>query len=245
MDLTGKVAIVTGGVKGIGLAIVTEFLNCGATVVVADYDDKNLGALSSLNNKNLRFLKVDVSSDSEVELLIERTVKTFGKLDIMVANAGVSSEMPINYESIENYKRVIDIDQNGVFFCCKYAIEQMLKQENGGSIVNVASILGLVGNVGAHSYTAAKGAIVNLTRSLGVTYSKNKIRVNAVAPGYIETPLTEVLTEEQKNAQIKLHPIGRAGKPEEVAKAVCFLASDDASFITGSILPVDGGYTAI
>lgn len=243
MRLDGQVAIVTGGISGIGLAVVKKFLENGAKVVVADYDDTKVNDLASLNSQDVRFLKVDVSDPEQVRLLIERTIKTFGKLDIMVANAGIGVADAIDTESIETYQKVININLNGVYYCNKYAIIEMIKQGHG-SIINTASILGLVGQEGAHAYTTAKGGIVNMTRGLAVTYAKNNIRVNAVAPGYILTPMIESIPEEMKQALIALHPIGRMGKPEEVANAICFLASNEASFITGVTLPVDGGYTA-
>ena len=243
MNLDGKVAIVTGGISGIGYETVKKFLSNGAKVVVADWDDTKVKDLAALNSTNVRFLKVDVSDPKQVELMIERTIKTFGKLDIMVANAGIGVADAIDTETIETYQKVIGVNLNGVYYCNKYAIIEMIKQ-GSGCIVNTASILGLVGQQGAHAYTTTKGGIVNLTRGLAVTYAAKGIRVNAVAPGYIETPMIESIPEEAKNALIALHPIGRMGKPEEVANAIYFLASDESSFITGVTLPVDGGYTA-
>ena len=243
MNLEGKVAIVTGGMSGIGYSVVKKLLENGSKVIVADISDNNINELAKLNNSNVRFLKTDISNESEVKLLVERTVKTYGTLDYMVCCAGISSEKTIDIEPIEDYKRVQKVDEDGTYYCNKYAIIEMLKHHSG-SIVNVASILGLVGQMGAHSYTMAKGAVVNLTRSLGITYAKDGIRVNAVAPGYINTPMTKDLDEQTKKYQIMAHPIGRCGEPEEVANAIYFLLSDESSFITGVTLPVDGGYTS-
>ena len=244
MNLDGKVAIVTGGVKGIGLAIVKDFLSKGARVVVGDYDEAGVKVLAALNDPHVRFLKVDVSDEAQVKALIERTVKTFGRIDIMVANAGIGSNAPTHLETTEDYRRVMSINLDGVFFCNKYAVSQMLMQESGGSIINMASILGLVGTEFSHTYVATKGALVNYTRAMAVTYAKQNIRVNAICPGYIETPMTDPIEGEMREDLIKRHPIGRFGTPEEIAYATSFLVSDQASFITGIALAVDGGYTA-
>ncbi|MBO8155327.1 MAG: glucose 1-dehydrogenase [Bacillaceae bacterium] len=243
MKLNGKVAIITGGASGIGAATAKMFSDEGAKVVVADFSEKGQEVADSLFG-NAIFVKTDVSKEDDIKNLIHKTVDQFGSVDIMFANAGVGDATPAHELSMEDWQNMIDVNLTGVFLSNKHAIKQMLKQDKGGSIVNNASILGHVGQEGITSYTAAKGGVVNLTRSLGVTYAKNGIRVNAVCPGYIDTPLLDEAPDELKQQLASLHPIGRLGTAEEVAKAVLFLASDDASFITGANLLVDGGYTA-
>lgn len=176
--------------------------------------------------------------------MVEQTVKRYGKLNIMYANAGIAKDAPADQLSFEDWKHTLDINLSGVFLCNKYAIKQMLLQGDGGAIVNCGSIHSHVGKARVTAYAAAKGGVKLLTKSTAIAYAARGIRINAVCPGYIDTPLIAELSEEAKKYLTGLHPIGRLGKPEEVAKAVLFLASDDASFITGTSLMVDGGYTA-
>ncbi|TCT26864.1 NAD(P)-dependent dehydrogenase (short-subunit alcohol dehydrogenase family) [Melghiribacillus thermohalophilus] len=243
MKLEGKVAIITGGASGIGEATAKLFSGEGASVVVADFSEKGQEVADSLIGEAI-FVITDVSKEEDIKDLIQSTVDKFGRVDIMFANAGIGDATPAHELSIDDWQKMIDVNLTGVFLSNKHAIKQMLKQDGGGSIVNNASILGHVGQEGITSYTAAKGGVVNLTRSLAVTYAKNGIRVNAVCPGYIDTPLLKEAPDELKQQLVSLHPIGRLGKAEEVAKAVLFLSSDDASFVTGANLLVDGGYTA-
>ncbi|MFD0824913.1 SDR family NAD(P)-dependent oxidoreductase [Neobacillus sp. M.A.Huq-85] len=246
MKLAGKVAVVTGGASGIGEFTVREMVEEGARVVIADLND-DLGSklVQELNQeeRQVAYIHVDVTKEDQVENMIEFAVSEFGKLDILFNNAGIGSLSPSAELPFEEWRKVLSINLDGVFLAAKHAIKAMQKN-GGGSIVNTASILGHVGQAQTAPYTASKGAVVNLTRTLAVEYAKENIRVNAVCPGYIETPLLNQLDEAMKNHLISLHPIGRLGKPEEIAKAVVFLASDDASFVTGSNLLVDGGYTA-
>lgn len=245
MKLAGKVAVVTGGASGIGLATVKEFVKEGAKVVLSDYSDAGQERAREIGGpEQVRFFKCDVSKEAEVKELFEKTKEWFGPVDIVFANAGIGDIAPAHELSLENWQRLIDINLTGVFLTDKYAIQQMLEAGKGGSIINNASILGHVGQDSVTSYTAAKGGVVNLTRTLGITYANKGIRVNCVCPGYIETPLLNDLDPELKKQLIGLHPIGRLGKDVEVARPVVFLASDDASFITGASLLVDGGYTA-
>lgn len=246
MKLAGKVAVVTGGASGIGEFTVREMVEEGAKVVIADLND-DLGSklVQELNQeeRQVAYIHVDVTKEDQVENMIEFAVSEFGKLDILFNNAGIGSLSPSAELPFEEWRKVLSVNLDGVFLAAKHAIKAMQKN-GGGSIVNTASILGHVGQAQTAPYTASKGAVVNLTRTLAVEYVKDNIRVNAVCPGYIETPLLNQLDEAMKNHLISLHPIGRLGKPEEIAKAVVFLASDDASFVTGSNLLVDGGYTA-
>ncbi|MDR0268231.1 glucose 1-dehydrogenase [Paenibacillus sp.] len=246
MKLSGKTAIVTGGASGIGQATARLFAQEGASVVVADFSEAGQEVADRLQEDGHQaiYVKFDVKEEEDIQKLIKHTVDTYGKLDIMFANEDVANDDPADQLSLEKWQRTLDVNLTGVFLSDKYALIQMLKQENGGVIVNNASIHGHVAKAGVTSYGAAKGGVVMLTQTLGIQYADRGIRVNAVSPGYIDTPLLKVLPPEEKQKLVDLHPIGRLGTAEEVAKAVLFLASDDASFVTGTSLLVDGGYTA-
>lgn len=246
MKLSGKSAIVTGGASGIGQATSRLFAEEGASVVIADFSEAGEEHAKRLRDDGHQaiFVKVDVTEEDQIQELIERTVHAFGKLDIMFANAGVANDDPADRLSLEKWQKTINVNLTGVFLSDKYALMQMLKQGTGGAIINTASIHGHAAKAGVTAYGSSKGGVVMLTQTLGIQYASRGIRVNAVCPGYIETPLLKVLPPEEKQKLVDLHPIGRLGTPEEVAKAVLFLASDDASFVTGTSLLVDGGYTA-
>jgi NAD(P)-dependent dehydrogenase (short-subunit alcohol dehydrogenase family) len=244
-DLNGKVAIVTGGASGIGLATVEAFVEKGVKVTIADFNEQ-AGKLVEKRllekGADVLFIHVNTADEESVKTLVAETVKNYGKLDIMVNNAGVGTLAVTHEMSFEEYNRVISVNQHGVFFGSKYAITEMLKT-GGGSIVNTASILGHVGEAGAFAYNASKGAVVVFTKSLALEYASKNIRVNAVCPGYIETGMVnkEELGEFY-DGLVARHPIGRLGRAEEVAHAIVFLCEND--FVTGSSLFVDGGYTA-
>lgn len=247
MRFKDKVAIVTGGASGIGAVTVRSFAEEGAKVVIADFADAGQQVSDSLNQEGFDtlFVKTDVTSEEQVKNLISETVNKYGKLDIMFANAGIARDGNIHELTYESWQTTIDINLNGVFLSDKYAIEQFRLQGNGGVVVNTGSIHSLAGRAGVTAYSSAKGGVKLLTQTLGATYAKEGIRVNAVAPGYIDTPLIAAAQGSVRDYLINLHPMGRLGKPEEVAKAVLFLASEDASFVSGSMLVVDGGYTAV
>ncbi|MFF0831105.1 SDR family NAD(P)-dependent oxidoreductase [Brevibacillus sp. NPDC003359] len=246
MRLENKVAIVTGGASGIGETSVRLFAKEGAKVVIADFSPRGNELAEELNQAGFDalFVKTDVTKQDEVKNMVSATVEKFGKVDILFANAGIAKDAPGHLLSMEDWQRTIDINLTGVFLCDKYVIEQMLAQGTGGAIVNCGSIHSHAGKAGVTAYSSAKGGVKLLTQTLGLTYAKQGIRVNAVCPGYIDTPLIAGRNEALNEHLIGLHPMGRLGKPEEVAKAVLFLASDDASFVTGTSLLVDGGYTA-
>ncbi|WP_409341926.1 SDR family NAD(P)-dependent oxidoreductase [Paenibacillus sp. MBLB4367] len=246
MRFKDKVAIVTGGASGIGEVTVRLFAAEGAKVVIADFAERGKELSDRLNAEggDTLFVKTDVTKEDEVKAMIEGTAAKYGKVDILFANAGIAKDAPAHELSFEAWQRTIDINLTGVFLCDKYAIEQMLKQGTGGAIVNCGSIHSHVGKAGVTAYSSAKGGVKLLTQTLGITYAKSGIRVNAVCPGYIDTPLIAGRNEAINEHLIGLHPMGRLGRPEEVAKTVLFLASDDASFVTGASLLVDGGYTA-
>jgi NAD(P)-dependent dehydrogenase (short-subunit alcohol dehydrogenase family) len=248
-ELENKVAIVTGAASGIGRATAVALAREGAQVVVSDVDEaggQETVRLIEQQGGEAIFVKTDVSDPDAVKALVDEAVDTYGKLDVMVNNAGIGGEAALLADySLENWDRVIGINLSGVFYGMKYAIPAML-ESGGGSIVNVASILGQVGFATAPAYVAAKHGILGLTKNAALEYSAQGVRVNAVGPGFIRTPMIEQLEEDEETNQmlVSMHPIGRLGEPEEVAELIVWLASDKASFVTGSYYPVDGGYLA-
>lgn len=246
MNFKDKVAIVTGGASGIGLATVKKLLEKGANVVIADVSKNLDDVVSSLGNEaHTLGILTDVSKEEAVKNMINKTIQKFGHLDYMVSNAGIGGSPNILDEvSIEEWNQVIGVNQTGMYLCNKYALKEMLK--NGkGAIVNTASMYGLVGSSTSYAYSASKGAIIQMTRSAALMYADKNIRINAVAPGYVDTPILAMAPEEMKMAMAQSLPIKRLGKDIEIADTICFLLSDEASFITGSILACDGGYTAM
>ncbi|MGB5946882.1 SDR family NAD(P)-dependent oxidoreductase, partial [Paenisporosarcina sp.] len=237
MRLQDKVAIVTGVASGIGEFTVREMLKQGAKVVIADFNDAGGQKLADELGENVSFIHVDVSNKEQVEAMVKHAVDTFGKVDILFSNAGIGSIGSTHELTLEEWNKTISINLSGVFLCAKYALKEMVKQ-GSGSIVNCASILGHVGQAATASYTAAKGGVVNMTRALALEYASQGIRVNAVCPGYIKTPLLDQLDDEMMQHLVSLHPLGRLGESHEVANAVVFLASDEASFVTGANLLV-------
>lgn len=243
MRFKDKVVIVTGGASGIGEASVRAFAREGAKVVIADYAEHGQALADELGADKALFIKIDVTDSEAVQAMIAQTVTKFGRLDVMFANAGIAADAPVDELEESAWQRTIDINLSGVYLCDKYAIQQFLKQ-GGGVIVNCGSIHSHVGKRGVTAYAAAKGGVKLLTQTLSVDYGDKGIRVNAVCPGYIDTPLLKDIPDDIKEKLVALHPMGRLGRAEEVANAVLFLASDEASFVTGSSLMVDGGYTA-
>jgi len=245
--MKNKTVIVTGAASGIGKAIAILFAAEGAHVVVSDIASAEGEAVVkeiSLAGGKAIFCKTDVSQPAEMEALVNVAVSTYGRLDIAVNNAGIGGEInPIADMSIEGWQKVIAINLNSLFYGMKYQIAAFL-QHGGGSIVNISSILGSVGFAGSAAYTAAKHGVVGLTQTAALEYSAKNIRINAVGPGFIDTPLLSGLDAGIKNQLVALHPIGRLGKSEEVAELVLWLSSEKASFVTGSYYPIDGGYLA-
>lgn len=237
-----KVAVVTGGASGIGLATTKKLLSEGANVVILDLkmDEEIINSLG----ENVLYLKCDVSNEENVKNCIEEIIKKFDHIDYLVANAGIGGSASKPHEvSMDEWNKVISVNQTGIFLLNKYVINEMLK--NGkGAVVNTSSMYGLVGSTTSFAYSASKGAINQMTRSLALTYARENIRVNAIAPGYVDTPILSMVPDNIKEAMGTELPIGRLGKDTEIANLICYLLSDDASFITGSIIPIDGGFTA-
>jgi NAD(P)-dependent dehydrogenase (short-subunit alcohol dehydrogenase family) len=250
MELEGKVALVTGGTSGIGRETALLFTKAGAKVVVAgrrEPEGKETVDLIRAAGGDGLFVKTDVSQGSEVAALIQKAVQKFGGLDIAFNNAGIEGAwVPIIRQSEEDWDRTINVNLKGVWFCLKYEIRQMLKQGGGGAIVNMASVTGLIGSVGAGAYSASKHGVIGLTKTAALENAKSGIRINAVCPGVIETPMSERLfgAPAIHKSVVGLHPVGRLGRPVEIAEAVVWMCSDRASFMTGQSLVLDGGFLA-
>lgn len=247
-ELNNKVAIVTGGSFGIGRATAILFANRGAKVVVADWvEDQETVETIKKNGGEAIFVKCDVSKESEVKAMVEKTVSTFGGLDIAFNNAGIEGHSASTHEcTSEIWEQTINVNLRGVWLCMKYQIPHMLKRGKG-AIVNCASIAGLVGFAGLPAYVASKHGVIGLTKTAAMEYAQQGIRVNAVSPGVIRTPMIDRFTGKDKAAEKafeEMEPMGRMGDPEEVASAVLWLCSDGASFVTGESLAVDGGWVA-
>jgi NAD(P)-dependent dehydrogenase (short-subunit alcohol dehydrogenase family) len=249
IDFDGKVAIVTGGSSGIGRSTAQLYTRAGARVVVSDIDeDGGHETVRLLRDEGgqAEFVRADVGKPDDCEKLVAATVEHYGRLDIACNNAGISgASAPTGEYGIDDWQRVIEINLSSVFYCMRYQIPAMLEND-GGAIVNIASILGKVGFATAPAYTAAKHGVVGLTRTAALEYSAKGIRVNSVGPGFISTPLIADLEDDEdvNKMLISKHPIGRLGRDEEVAALIAFLSSAEASFITGSYHAVDGGYLA-
>ncbi len=249
-DLKGKTAIVTGGASGIGEATALLYAEEGCNVVVSDVQEEKgnnlVQKIRQLNGKAI-FVKADVSKPEDCEILVNKAVATFGSLDIAFNNAGIGGESnAVADMSIEGWNHVIAVNLNSVFYCMKYELLQMQKQGKG-SIINNSSILGQVGFANAAGYVAAKHGVIGLTKNAALEYSSKGIRINAVGPAFINTPLlTEAGMDDnvKQSVLIPMHPIGRLGESKEVAELVVWLSSDKASFVTGSYYAIDGGYLA-
>lgn len=244
-DLNGKTAIVTGSARGIGRSIARALAQRGADVVISDVDaagaEATAAEIAALGHRTLA-LACNVTRREDVDRLVERTLAAWGRLDILVNNAGITRDGLAIRMTEEQWDLVLDVNLKGTFFGCAAAARAMMKARSG-AIVNIASITGLIGNVGQANYAASKAGVIALTRTLAKELASRNVRVNAVAPGFIETEMTREMTEKAKAAFLDYVPMGRGGTPEEVAGVVAFLCSPESSYITGECITIDGGLT--
>jgi 3-oxoacyl-[acyl-carrier protein] reductase len=242
--LEGKVALVTGASRGIGRAIAIGLAEAGADVVV-NYAGSEQAAeevvchIEGLGRRSFK-VKANVASSSEVEEMVKQTLERFQKIDIMVNNAGITRDNLIMRMKEEEFDHVIDTNLKGVFNCIKAVTRPMMKQRSG-KIINISSVVGVLGNAGQANYVAAKAGVIGLTKSAARELASRNIAVNAVAPGFIETDMTDKLTAEQRESMLQQIPFARLGQPEDIARVVRFLASDDSAYMTGQTIHVDGG----
>lgn len=240
----GKNVVVTGGSRGIGRAIAIEFGKKGANVVInyvsSDAEAEKVAEEIKSLGGNAILVKGDVSSFEEGKKLIDETVKVFGTIDILINNAGITKDGLIMRMKEEHFDKVIDINLKGVFNTCKSAVSHMLKQRSG-KIINISSVVGVVGNAGQANYAASKAGVIGLTKSIAKEVGARGITVNAVAPGFIKSDMTDVLSEKVKDGMLGLIPLNRFGNVEDVARTVIFLASEGGDYITGQVINVDGG----
>ena len=244
MDLSGKVAIVTGAGRGLGWAIAERLNRDGARLVIADVDlpgAQEKAAVLRLRQGESLAIRVEVSRWPEVQKMVAETVGKFGRIDILVNNAGILGPYsPVEDYPEEQWDRVIAVNLKGTFLCCK-AVLPVMKKQGSGSIVNIASVAGKEGNASMAPYSASKSAIITLTKTLGKELAVSNIRVNAVSPALLDTDMTQAMTPEQRASLTSKIPMGRLGLPEEVAAVVKFLASEEASFVTGQCYDISGG----
>lgn len=252
MKLNEKTAIITGGALGIGKETSLLFGREGAKLIIADYNaekgielEKNLGRMGFES----LYVKTDVRKSSEVKHMVETGIERFGKIDILINNAGIAGAVPVVDLAEDNWDRIVDTNLKGVYLCSKHAIPVMIRG-GGGVIVNIASAFGIVATERRSAYNASKAGVILLTKNMALDYATHNIRVNAVCPGVVETDLVLNYVNASKDPKkthdelVSLHPLGRLARPEEIARAILFLASDESSFMTGSSLVIDGGYTA-
>jgi 3-oxoacyl-[acyl-carrier protein] reductase len=244
MRFEGKVAIITGAGRGIGKAIAERLASEGADVVICDVDkeaaERTAEEIRSKYSVKAIAISADVANEGDVNSMVEETIKNFGRVDFLINNAGITRDSLLLRMSEEEWDKVIAVDLKSVFLCTRAVIRHMMRQRFG-RIVNISSVIGLRGNVGQANYASAKAGIIGFTKSAARELAGRNITVNAVAPGYIQTEMTERLPQEVKEEMLKQVPLGRPGLPDDVAGVVAFLCSEDASYITGEIIRVDGG----
>ncbi len=243
MNLEGKVALITGGAQGIGKEIALAFADAGADLIICDVNEKTLDeAATEIKNKGREVLgvKANVTDAKEVEDVITKSLDKYKRIDILINNAGITRDNLLVRMSEEEWDLVLSVNLKGVFLFSKAIARPMMKQRSG-RIINIASIIGLIGNFGQANYAASKGGVIALTKTTAKELAKRNITVNALAPGFIKTAMTDKLTDDVKDAMMKLIPLQKLGEPKDVANAALFLASDYAQYITGQVITVDGG----
>lgn len=245
MGLSGKVALITGSARGIGKAIALELANHGAKIVINDIlpkneIDKTLEEIRKSSDQAIG-IRADITIFEEVESMVKEIINKFGKIDILVNNAGIIRDSLLIRMKEEDWDAVININLKGTFNCSKTVAKYMMRQKSGGKIVNISSVIGLVGNIGQANYAASKAGIIGLTKSIAKELALRNINVNAIAPGFIETDMTKRLSEKVRKDLQQQIPLKRLGTVKDIAKVVYFLVSDNANYITGQVINVDGG----
>jgi len=240
--MEGKVVFITGGSTGIGKSTAEKFSEKGAEVIIGDINSEK--GEETAEEIGVEFRECDVADWESVKFVVESIVEDHGRLDVVINNAGIGSTSTIEEMDIEEWKKIIAVDLDGVMYGTKAAVPHL--KETEGCVINTASIYGLVGDVGATAYNAAKGGVVNFTRSVANDLAQHNVRVNSICPGFVDTPLIQEAMEDEnfKNHVLGETPLGRVADPEEIADVMVFLASDKASYITGANIPVDGGWTS-
>src|SRR5262245_31292422 len=241
--LDGKVALISGAARGMGECEARLFAREGAKVVLGDVLEEQGRQVAKEIGAAATFVRLNVTEESDWQRAVETTERMYSKLNILVNNAGIVRMAPLDETSLEAWNEVISVNQTGVFLGMKQAIPA-IRRAGGGSIINISSVAGLVGLSNIPAYQASKGAVRLLTKNAAIQYAQDKIRVNSIHPGRIETPMTAPLNPERREMVLRMTPLGRDGKPEEVAYGVLYLASDESSFVTGAELVIDGGFTA-
>jgi 3-oxoacyl-[acyl-carrier protein] reductase len=243
LKLLGKVALVTGGAQGIGKAVSLLLAQNGADIAVSDINlekaEETVKEIETVGQRAMA-VKANVASSTDVEQMVQAVLERFGKIDILVNNAGIARDKLILRMTEEDWDAVLNVNLKGTFHCTKAVVKHMSKQRSG-KIVNIASVVGEMGNAGQANYAASKAGVIGLTKTVAREFAQRGINVNAIAPGYIETPMTEVIPEKAKEELKRMIPMERLGRAEDVAEAVLFLVSDASTYITGQILNVNGG----
>ena len=241
LSLSEKVAVITGGARGIGKETAKKFLQEGAKVVICDFDEvAGLATLDELGKDRLSFVKVDVTNTEQVNKMVKTTIDTYGRIDILVNNAGITRDGLLTKMDDAAWEKVVSVNLTGVYKCTRAVIPVMIEQKSG-VILNASSVVGIYGNIGQSNYVASKAGVIGLTKGWAKEFGPKGIRVNAVAPGFIETDMTAEVPERILDLMKEKTPLKKLGKPNDIASAYLFLASDDANYINGAILSVDGG----
>ncbi len=240
MVVNGKIALITGGASGIGAIITRKLLENGAVAIIVDVDEQIGTTTARQYGEKAHFFYMNIAEEKSVSETIDKIINGFARIDILVNNAGITNDKLLIRMTKEDWDRVINVNLTGTFLVTRAVVKHMMKQRYG-RIVNIASVIGMIGNAGQANYAASKAGIIGLTKSCAKEFASRNITVNAIAPGFIETKMTEKLPEEIRQAYFKLIPLGRFGKPEDVANLALFLCSDQADYITGQVIAIDGG----